>query len=635
LGRYDRTVRESLAVRPGVRSLLTGLRRWPAVGILAAAGFMTAMTFPAVTAPAEAGLDPSWRIGLELAAAERLDFGREIVFTYGPLGFLILPHLIVTWVSVLAFVYTIASGLLLAGTLLYSALKSFHPFVAVPVAYVLAWAPLDRGSVLVVCVLVWGVLALQGAVRPEVVTWLAPIGAVVASVEMLIKFHAGATALGIVLVTAWLTAPAPRRTVPLAAGVAVVTVLLLFLASGSSLTGLADWVQSQLEVTEGYSAGAALEQPGLEWQYFAAGALVTVLVLLVTRQTTPLGRARQATALSFVAVLAFGAFKLGFVRHAGDHPQFFFAFVAIAGLAASWTGEIRWAALATSMIALVIAIQTSSIELRSLAEPGTRVRAAAAQARTLLTSSRRQTVVEAGRRSIRDNLQVEPEVLRKLAGRTVHIDPYEGSAAWGYGLRWRPIPAFQRYIAYTVALDRKNAEYLNSADAPERILRIGGSVGLDGSYLPFEAPETFFTMLCRYRQASASQRWQALARRPNRCGPPRLIHTDRLSNGDTVSVPSPPRPNDLVYARLRTSPSLGSRLRDFVYKPLRAAEVTLDESARYRYAAATASDAHVLHVPGSLGYSAPFDGRLDTRTLLFEGLDNPSQIEFYAVSVGE
>ena len=33
-------------------------------------------------------LDPSWQVVLEFAAQQRLQFGSEIIFTYGPLGFL-------------------------------------------------------------------------------------------------------------------------------------------------------------------------------------------------------------------------------------------------------------------------------------------------------------------------------------------------------------------------------------------------------------------------------------------------------------------------------------------------------------------------------------------------------------------
>ena len=54
----------------------------------------------------------------------------------------------------------------------------------------------------------------------------------------------------------------------------------------------------------------------------------------------------------------------------------------------------------------------------------------------------------------------------------VGVDEYETSLAWGYGLDWRPVPVFQRFVAYTAHADEGNARRLESdAHAPERVLR--------------------------------------------------------------------------------------------------------------------------------------------------------------------
>ena len=45
-------------------------------------------TLPTPLDGAGAGLDPSWVIGLHLAADKGMIFGRDLVFTYGPLGYL-------------------------------------------------------------------------------------------------------------------------------------------------------------------------------------------------------------------------------------------------------------------------------------------------------------------------------------------------------------------------------------------------------------------------------------------------------------------------------------------------------------------------------------------------------------------
>ena len=52
------------------------------------AGILTILAWPIADLPARATLDGSWQIALHLAAERGLRHGVEIVFTYGPLGFL-------------------------------------------------------------------------------------------------------------------------------------------------------------------------------------------------------------------------------------------------------------------------------------------------------------------------------------------------------------------------------------------------------------------------------------------------------------------------------------------------------------------------------------------------------------------
>ena len=68
---------------------------------------------PLPTTPA-VGLDPSWTLALQLAAAERLHWGTELIFNYGPLGFLDFPLVAVTWAAILSALFLIAMRIALA-----------------------------------------------------------------------------------------------------------------------------------------------------------------------------------------------------------------------------------------------------------------------------------------------------------------------------------------------------------------------------------------------------------------------------------------------------------------------------------------------------------------------------------------
>ena len=63
---------------------------------------------------------------------------------------------------------------------------------------------------------------------------------------------------------------------------------------------------------------------------------------------------------------------------------------------------------------------------------------------------------------------VPPHLVDELAGRTVHIDPWQAAVDTAYPVfTWTPLPVFQSFSAYTPYLDELNAEALRSAERPE------------------------------------------------------------------------------------------------------------------------------------------------------------------------
>src|SRR5579862_1366778 len=53
--------------------------------------FILLIVIPAVPFAMGPGLDASWAIGLNMGHFDKMVFGRDIIFTYGPLGYLIAP----------------------------------------------------------------------------------------------------------------------------------------------------------------------------------------------------------------------------------------------------------------------------------------------------------------------------------------------------------------------------------------------------------------------------------------------------------------------------------------------------------------------------------------------------------------
>jgi hypothetical protein len=268
----------------------------------------------------------------------------------------------------------------------------------------------------------------------------------------------------------------------------------------------------------------------------------------------------------------------------------------------------------------------------------------AGQAADALLPWRWEPAAQATRQGLQAGFGVPPDVLAAVAGRTVHVDPFEAGVATAYPtFTWRPVPIYQSYQAYTPYLDELNADRLRSADRPERILRhyesrTGGGrtvvYALDGRNYWFESPAATVERLCRYREVVASGDWQVLADTGHACGTVTPLGGRTVALGETVDVPTAPSADSFVLVRITgLDAGLLGRLRVALW---RAPEsfVVLD-GGRYRLVPATATTGLVLAVPETAQGSTPFAFGDPVRSISVQTRmsDEDGQVTFEFVAV--
>src|SRR5207302_6851202 len=136
--------------------------------------------------------------------------------------------------------------------------------------------------------------------------------------------------------------------------------------------------------------------------------------------------------------------------------------------------------------AAAAAVASPDATFRSLYKPVAHVRTAVLEARAAVDPAARRREAAAGRARARSQLAVPAHDLKLLRGHSVDVEPYEISAAWAYGFRWRPEPLLQWYTAFDSHLDQMNASALANRGA-ERMLR-QRTPTLDAKVSSFEAP---------------------------------------------------------------------------------------------------------------------------------------------------
>ena len=407
-----------------------------------------------------------------------------------------------------------------------------------------------------------------------------------------------------------------------------------WVAAGQSLAAFPAYVSHSLELTSGYSTAMGVEESGREWEYVGVLIAIGLLVLLGLRATDGWPRAQRVAVAAIGGAIAFVSFKHGFVRHDGHSLQFF-ATALVAALALAPAPVHRRETLAVLAALFVLVLGASRIH-PSFFNPMQSAKRSLAQAE-ILTADGGRAEISAAQAGLRAAYPLDNETFALLRGRTVHVAPHDTAVAWAYGLDWRPLPIFQSYAAYTEELDRLNARFLASPDAPARILRTLGAI--DGRHPTLEAPSSTVEMLCRYVEIHAAAQWQVLARTDGRCGDIELLQTVNASYGHEIRVPAAD-PGTLMLARVQgIAPSGVGSLASFAFKlPRRTITLNGAPALSYRLVPQTASGLMVLQSPAEADYTGLLRVSPDAKSFSITRRELPWErdelrVDFYALPI--
>jgi hypothetical protein len=586
------------------------------------------LTWPVQSLSPKAGLDSSWAIALHFAADQGLNFGRDVFFTYGPLGFLSQPLLVTTVTGIAAL---LAAALLQFGVcaaLLRSTLRSYPLGVAILLTYAamaLLAAPAFafQSDYLAFLAFALVVYALERERRPG--PWLVYTGAVLAAVALLVKLNVGIVCALILPLAAWRARPGGWRSGLIFTGVFSASFILLWTAVGSAPGALPAWFHQSFEVLSSYTGAMALTTSS--GQYFQALLLAAIAGLLVLARIRALPSQRSLPVAVATAIFWLAYYREGYVRFDAIHATLFFAAIVIGLLAFEWAPDRRWAVAAVIAAALG-ATAALNDDGGFLFRASDRMGDAIYDIRMVVDPSFRSREVEAARATARDDLGLDTTTQQLLSGHTVDVDPDETSAIWAYRLRWRPHPLIQSYLATDHELDQFNAEAL-ATRGPERILRRQWS-SIDGRHPLYTAPESYLVTLCRYRELHAAGRWEVLGRAKNRCGHPRLLDSIVARTGESVAVPRAPGRHDLVFARIRIDNTAEQRLRSVLFRPDGYPTISVD-GKQYRLVADVARGPLVLRMPSNAHVAAAFGGTIDYSRLKLGNVASPYRVDFYAL----
>jgi hypothetical protein len=472
----------------------------------------------------------SWEPVVPYAVAHHLQWGRDIVFTYGPLGFLTTDYYwgnffwpIVIWAGVFALVVTTALVPLLGK--LPRAIR-LALYVALPLLTVPTCLNLGFDSFRILSMTVLGIACLPNE-RPGALR-LATTG-LVFTVLSLTKF----TYCVYFACTFIVIAASNRRTfwrnTAILVGSSLLSLLAICFWSGQSIGNIFLHFARSAQMAAGYSAAMAIDPEGFD----LPGGIIALVFLgglvLMNWLGSPNWRGRTDRA-AIIAAGIFLAWKEGFVR-AEVHVMvflvyaFFIAALLPALLSLDWTPESepidstesRRAAIGLSHIRrmrMLFARHAQTFTAVCMVFPLAHLLFFHKYNKDFKAAihngfiTRNRSTVMAYLRPAAYKLELEhyvatlrhevalPEIRAIVGSDTVGAMNLDQEVAILNDLNYVPSPVFINYAAYTPELQRLNNEFFNSQKAPEYLLWHTGTI--DGRFPTLDDGEVFLRILKNY-----------------------------------------------------------------------------------------------------------------------------------------
>lgn len=527
------------------------------------------------------GLDMSWAFAMNVAVAEHLVFGKDVIFTFGP------------WASVYTTLFHPATDtIMLVGSAI----------TAAGLCAGFALLAFDRRPALLLLL----PLAISESILRDTIFFAVPLVVLLATARLtcaenhpnFLKLTPARAILFLVSVCGVSTLPLIKgsfaglafgelgcailmlilaRQITLAAGsiiVAIASLCIGWSASGQSLVNLPNFFAAQRPIISGYSEAMSVHGPFFEVGLWFLPALLALWMFFANS-----GRGyRRLLPMLGLTFYLFVVFKAGFVRQDGHQRMSSASLLFVALSLATMLRKRDAVVLGCASIVIWISLELSMTpgSIKNIAD-----RPLWSYAMTSDGLARRLTDPAYFNNAFTNGLaKVKQTAPVSGINGSTDVYPTDLSVLFANDIPWAGRPILQSYSVYRPQLDQVNADHLTGESAPQNVLFSVRAI--DDRLSALEDALSWGVLLTNYsivgRQQNFIQMKKTLPPRATSTTP--LVDTDAKTD-EPIVVPSH---DGIVIARIHMRPTLLGQATLMAYKlPQVYIEVTLTTGKTHRY----------------------------------------------------
>jgi hypothetical protein len=536
-------------------------------------------------------LDYSWQLVMEYAYEHGLKFGRDIVYTYGPLGFLdsdiSLGHLIS---------FRVGFAVVWAGIVAFSTIQLTRKLPSLVRWFFIGWtvifAPLGGLELHIYQVLgycAW--LILLDAKRRGTIILLSLLCLVFLSLIKFTMFVAAVTTIVVCIIVK--VAEKQYREAIFLSGGFMFLLVSGWVAIGQDLSLILPWLHASLEIAKGFTPAMSYRENSPVTFYAFLATVAFFFAILLSLHTS---RRRPAHCGMVICLACYGFFSWKHAIIRPDPEHFFWLFVPVPLIfSCLWISKLgffpgktqRWAAMGSYFLTIafsLIGMETGSegIIIKRLAGLPQHLMTQTTCISNLITGQTGKVYGSGSRQWESRSWVPDMTKMRSIVkNEPVDVFNYQQWVAIENGFNYVPRPVMQGYNAYTPYLAELNDRFYRSSRAPTFVMM--NMETIDGRFPSLDDSRALLTLFHRYRLVASENSFLLLTRKEEVPYHLEAVLQRNLRFGEPVDIS--PWNSDVLLLAVNVKPSLAVSLRRFFFKePLVTMSVNdapMDKGFRY------------------------------------------------------
>ena len=528
-------------------------------------------TFPKIGNAIRTGLDPSSRYALNYFFFKNVQFGKDVIFTYGPLGFLETPQSVgVNLLFGVCYYFIIHFLVVLSGVYLITTIqKNTAPIAMAIYAALFSWVLTNcyYGKSMSMPALLIATLILNYEENKQFI--FISIAAGYIALLFLIKIGAGVFCLAFLYSYLMIKSIMEKKYKLFlsANSIIAVTFLTIWFLVYRNFNYIADYIFSGLQLIKGNESAVSLD-PGNDLSVLLFLAIVSTMIIMMFYL-----REKKAFLINSMFLLpSWLMFKYAFGRQDNFHTliflKFLFIYFFMVMINKISAGRKIIFGMSFCVLLPVFFTFTGDYSIYTIVSPNFKNGAENIYNASFGYKSYRIKLEDASEKNLKEQLLSE-KMLEEIGRSPVDVYPYDSTYSLANGLNWRSRPVFQSYFAYTPWLDMSNYNFFTGVDTPAYIIWVKHEHGLadsvDGRYLFNDEPKTIYAILNNYYPILHDEKSVLLKRKKASTFKGfKELYTEERGWNEWITVPM--LNSGVVRAKIEFTRTLYGKIKRFLWK---------------------------------------------------------------------